>query len=75
MREELTVGLAQALDNEALVRLLTAVRSFADQAESLSIIMIDRGSDEASRMEVNELAASFWATEDRIEMALGLDRL
>jgi hypothetical protein len=37
--------------------------------------MTDSGSDEASTMEVNELAAAFWATEDRIEAKLGLHRL
>lgn len=48
---------------------------FADQAESLFIMMTDSGSEDALTMEVNELATSFWATEDRIEAKLGLHRL
>ncbi len=48
---------------------------FADRAEPLFIMMADSISDEASTVEMNELAASFWATEDRIEAKLELHRL
>ena len=74
VREELELRRAQASDDQALLRLLTSVRSFADQAESLFIMMTDSGTDEASTLEVNDLAAAFWATEDLIELALGLSR-
>jgi hypothetical protein len=75
VRNEFELRQAQDVNNEAFQRLLTGVRSFADQAEALFIMMTDSGSDEASTMEVNELAAAFWATEDRIEAKLGLHRL
>jgi hypothetical protein len=75
VQEELRVRQAQDLDREALLRLLDAVRSFADQAQSLFIMMTDSGADEAATMEVKDLATSFWAAEDRIEAVLGLDRM
>jgi hypothetical protein len=73
VREELTVRQAQDTDKEALLRLLEAVRSFADQAQSLFIMMRDNGADQAPTMEVKDLASSFWATEDHIEALLWLD--
>ena len=74
VRKELELRQAQDVDNEALLRLLTAVRSFADQAESLFIMMTDRDAEKALRVEVSDLAKSFWATEELIEMDLGLDQ-
>lgn len=74
LQDELELRRAQDPDNEASLRLLTCVRSFADQAEPFFIMMTNSGSDEASTMEVNDLAAAFWATEDLIELALGLGR-
>lgn len=74
MREELDLRQAQDSDIKAFQRLLAAMRSFADQAESLFVLRTDSGSDEASRMEVNDLARSFWAAEDLIEIVLGPDR-
>jgi hypothetical protein len=74
VRDELELRQAQEMDSEALVRLLTSARSFADQAQSLFIMMTDSGSDEASTTAVSEFAESFWATEDLIELALGIDR-
>ena len=75
VHRELELLQAQEFDREALIRLLTSVRSFADQAMSLFMMMADIGSDEASTREVGDLAESFLATEDLIEMALGLHRL
>ena len=72
VRDELELHQAQEMDSKALLRLLTSVRSFADQAMSLFMMMTDIGSDEASTREVGDLAESFSATEDLIEMALGL---
>ena len=72
VRDELELRRTHDLDNEALLRLLTSVRSFADQAQSLFMMMTDSDSDEASTLEVSDLAESFWATEDLIELALGL---
>ena len=72
VRDELELCRAQETDNEALLRLLTSVRSFADQAMSLFMIMADIGTDEALMREVGDLAESFSATEDLIELALGL---
>ena len=74
VRDELELRRAQEVDNEALQRLLTSVRSFADQAESLFIMMTDKDAEKGLRVEVSDLAKSFWATEDLIELALGLDR-
>ena len=74
VRDELELRRTQETDNEALLRLLTSVRSFADQAMSLFMMMADIGSDEASTREVGDLAESFSATEDLIKLALGLDR-
>ncbi|CAA9393643.1 MAG: hypothetical protein AVDCRST_MAG15-584 [uncultured Rubellimicrobium sp.] len=72
VRDELELRQADDPNNEALLRLLTSVRSFADQAMSLFMMMADIGSDEASTREVGDLAESFSATEDLIELALGL---
>ena len=72
VRQKFELRETQDPDNGALLRLLTSVRSFADQAQSLFIVMADSGADEASTMEVSDLTAAFWATEDLIELALGL---
>ena len=74
VRDELELRQTHDPDNEALLRLLTSVRSFADQAQSLFMMMTGSGADEVLTQEVSDLTESFWATEDLIELALGLDR-
>ena len=54
--------------------LLEAARDLADLAQALVLQMRDSGADEGALQSADNLAAFFWATEDRIEMVLGLDR-
>ena len=75
VREELEICQAQDPNHDALLRLLTAVRSFADQAQSLLVIMMDRRTDEASWVEVSDLATWFRAIEDLMEKVLALNRM
>ena len=74
VREEIELLQGQETDNEAYQRLLTAVRSFGDQAQSLFVIMVDRGADEASWREASDLAALFRAIEDLIQKVLALNK-
>ena len=75
VREELELCQAQEMDSEAFQRLLTAVRSFADQAQSLLVMMMDRRTDEASWVEARDLATWFRAIEDLMEKVLALNRM
>ena len=49
VRDELELRRTHDPDDKALLRLLTSVRSFADQAKSLFIMMTDRDAEKASR--------------------------
>jgi hypothetical protein len=65
-----TEGVAPA----AIPYLLDATRDLADQAQALALILKDISADEALLDAVNDLAAFFWTTEERIEAKLGLSR-
>ena len=54
--------------------LLEATRDLADQAQALVLVMMDGGANETALQDVNDLAAFFWATEDRIEAKIGMGR-
>ena len=73
VHRELELRQTQEFDREALIRLLTSVRSFADQALSLFRLMANSDPDDVPMEEVakaHELAVSFSETEDRIEAML-----
>lgn len=72
LRVELELLQDQAFDSEALLRLLEATRSFADQADSLVLLITDRGAEEAWLSHANDLAAFFWETEETVAAMLGL---
>ena len=55
-------------------RLLECARDLADLAQALVLHMRDNDADEAALRNANDRAAFLWATEDRIEMVLGLDQ-
>ena len=77
VHRELELRQAQEFDREALLRLLTSVRSFADQALSLFRLMANSDPDDVPMEKVtkpHELVTSFRATEDRIKAALELGR-
>ncbi len=77
-RDTLTEGLdlldGQEFGIPAIHRLLEATRDLADQAQSLVQLLREGGMDEAALQDANDLAAFFWATEERIEAKLGLGR-
>lgn len=76
---EALAGALELLEGEGsgmttIHRLLEAARDLADLAQTFVLQMRDNGADEAALRNANDLAAFFWATEDRIEMVLGLDQ-
>ena len=77
VHRELELRQRQEFNREALLRLLTYVRSFADQALSLFRLMANSDPDDVPMEQVakaHELVTSFRATEDRVRAVLELGR-
>ena len=77
VHRELELRQTEEIGREALLRLLTYVHSFADQALSLFRLMANSDPDDVPMEEVakaHELVTSFRATEDRIKAMLKLGR-
>ena len=72
LAERLDLRHAQDFDMAAIHRIFEATRDPADRAQALVLVMMDSGVGEEALQNINDLAAFFCTTEERIEAKIGL---